>query len=68
MGGSGAGKTTLLDILARKNKAGVVSGDILVNGAYMDYEQYRHIIGYGRVTDFKVRRSGRYFDGYSDSL
>jgi ABC-type glutathione transport system ATPase component len=45
MGGSGAGKTTLLDILARKNKAGVVTGDILVNGEYMDYEKYRSIIG-----------------------
>jgi ABC-type multidrug transport system ATPase subunit len=46
MGGSGAGKSTLLDILARKNKSGVVTGDILVNGQYMDYNKYRSIIGY----------------------
>ncbi|KAJ3372343.1 hypothetical protein HDU91_003953 [Kappamyces sp. JEL0680] len=46
MGGSGAGKTTLLDILARKNKSGTVTGDILVNGSFMDYEKYRNITGY----------------------
>ncbi|KAJ3256010.1 hypothetical protein HK103_005817 [Boothiomyces macroporosus] len=46
MGGSGAGKTTLLDILARKNKSGVVSGDILINGSFMNYGHYRDIIGY----------------------
>lgn len=46
MGGSGAGKTTLLDILAMKNKSGTVSGDILVNGVFMDYEKYRNIIGF----------------------
>jgi ABC-type multidrug transport system ATPase subunit len=56
MGGSGAGmylkcslwigKTTLLDILARKNKSGIVTGDILVNGEYMDYEKYKNIIGF----------------------
>ncbi|KAI8908931.1 hypothetical protein EDD86DRAFT_191026 [Gorgonomyces haynaldii] len=46
MGGSGAGKTTFLDILARKNKSGVASGDVLVNGKFMDYNDYRNIIGY----------------------
>ncbi|KAJ2997734.1 hypothetical protein HDV02_005204 [Globomyces sp. JEL0801] len=46
MGGSGAGKTTLLDILARKNKSGTVTGDILVNDEFMDYNHYREIIGY----------------------
>ena len=46
MGGSGAGKTTFLDILARKNKAGAISGDILVNGKYMDNTEFRDIIGY----------------------
>lgn len=49
MGGSGAGKTTLLDILARKNKSGTVTGDILINGEYMDYEKYRSIIGYACI-------------------
>lgn len=46
MGGSGAGKTTFLDILARKNKAGTVSGDVLVNGKFVNYDAYRNIIGY----------------------
>ncbi|KAH9270896.1 hypothetical protein BASA83_006849 [Batrachochytrium salamandrivorans] len=46
MGGSGAGKTTFLDILARKNKSGTVSGDILVNSRFMDNQNYTSIIGY----------------------
>ena len=46
MGGSGAGKTTFLDILARKNKSGIVSGEILVNGQFMKMEKFRSIIGY----------------------
>lgn len=46
MGGSGAGKTTFLDILARKNKRGLVSGDICVNGKLMDIQEYKSIIGY----------------------
>ncbi|KAJ3018387.1 hypothetical protein HKX48_002938 [Thoreauomyces humboldtii] len=46
MGGSGAGKTTFLDILAKRNKKGIVTGDILVNGNFMDDNQYRSIIGY----------------------
>lgn len=32
MGSSGAGKTTLLNTLAQRQRVGVVSGDILVNG------------------------------------
>ncbi|KAJ3099008.1 hypothetical protein HDU97_003535 [Phlyctochytrium planicorne] len=46
MGGSGAGKTTLLDLLARRNKAGIISGKILVNGKEMSDTDYRSIIGY----------------------
>ncbi|TPX66990.1 hypothetical protein SpCBS45565_g04130 [Spizellomyces sp. 'palustris'] len=46
MGGSGAGKTTFLDILARKNKSGIVAGEVLVNGKFMGDEKYRSIIGY----------------------
>ncbi len=42
----GAGKTTLLDILAQKNKSGFVTGDILINGKFIDCEKYRSIIGY----------------------
>ncbi|ODV88931.1 hypothetical protein CANCADRAFT_131233 [Tortispora caseinolytica NRRL Y-17796] len=33
IGGSGAGKTTLLDILACRNKAGSISGDVYLNGS-----------------------------------
>lgn len=33
IGGSGAGKTTLLDILARKNKSGIVTGEVYFNGS-----------------------------------
>ncbi|GAB1215708.1 hypothetical protein ATERTT37_004902 [Aspergillus terreus] len=33
MGASGAGKTTLLDVLARRKNIGVITGDILVDGA-----------------------------------
>jgi ABC-type multidrug transport system fused ATPase/permease subunit len=46
MGGSGAGKTTFLDILARKNKRGTISGEIIVNGKMMDIQEYKSIIGY----------------------
>ena len=50
MGGSGAGKTTFLDILARKRKSGLVTGDILINGKFMEYEDYQNIIGYSFLT------------------
>jgi ABC-type glutathione transport system ATPase component len=36
MGVSGAGKTTLLDVLAQRISAGVVTGDILVNGKSLE--------------------------------
>ncbi|KAK6199553.1 uncharacterized protein RJT21DRAFT_121932 [Scheffersomyces amazonensis] len=46
LGGSGAGKTTLLDILAGKNKGGIVTGDIYVNGNILENEDYKRIVGY----------------------
>ena len=46
MGASGAGKTTFLDILARKNKRGVVSGNFYVNGEKVDDNEYRSVIGF----------------------
>lgn len=46
MGASGAGKTTFLDILARKNKRGVVSGNLYVNGEKVDDNEYRSVIGF----------------------
>ena len=46
MGASGAGKTTFLDILARKNKRGVVGGNFYVNGEKVDDNEYRSVIGF----------------------
>lgn len=46
MGASGAGKTTFLDILARKNKRGVVQGDFYVNGERVIDSEYRNVIGF----------------------
>ncbi|CAG8472928.1 5641_t:CDS:10 [Diversispora eburnea] len=46
MGGSGAGKTTFLDILARKNKAGTISGEIYVNGRIVGDDEFKRVVGY----------------------
>lgn len=46
MGASGAGKTSFLDILARKNKRGVVSGDFYVNGEKVSDADYKNVIGF----------------------
>lgn len=46
MGGSGAGKTTLLDILAGKNKDGVISGNIYVNGNILADKDFKKIVGF----------------------
>ena len=46
MGASGAGKTTFLDILARKNKRGVVEGQCYVNGEKIIDSEYRSVIGF----------------------
>ncbi|KAF9074158.1 hypothetical protein BDP27DRAFT_1444427 [Rhodocollybia butyracea] len=46
MGASGAGKSTLLDILARKNKRGIVGGEILINGRIVSNEEFRAVTGY----------------------
>lgn len=46
MGASGAGKTTFLDILARKNKRGVVNGNFYVNGEKVNDNDYRNVIGF----------------------
>lgn len=46
MGASGAGKTTFLDILARKNKRGITTGDFYVNGEKIDDRDYRHVVGF----------------------
>ncbi|KAL2001548.1 hypothetical protein VTN02DRAFT_1598 [Thermoascus thermophilus] len=46
MGASGAGKTTFLDILARKNKRGVVRGDFFVNGEKINDNDFKSMIGF----------------------
>ena len=46
MGASGAGKTSFLDILARKNKRGVVEGQFYVNGEKVIDSEYRSVIGF----------------------
>ncbi|KAG8411977.1 (ABC) transporter [Metarhizium acridum] len=46
MGASGAGKTTFLDILARKNKRGLVEGDVYVNGEKVGSSEYKNVVGF----------------------
>jgi ABC-type multidrug transport system ATPase subunit len=46
MGASGAGKSTFLDILARKNKRGMVLGNMYINGEKIRDTEYRNVIGY----------------------
>ncbi|KAG6014925.1 hypothetical protein E4U54_004598 [Claviceps lovelessii] len=46
MGASGAGKTTFLDILARKNKRGLVEGDFFVNGMKVHDSEYKKVVGF----------------------
>ncbi len=46
MGASGAGKTTFLDILARKNKRGVVDGNFYVNGEKVSDTAYKNVVGF----------------------
>lgn len=52
MGGSGAGKTTLLDILAQKNKNGVVTGTIRINGNVVTREEVKNLIGFVDQEDY----------------
>ena len=46
MGASGAGKSTFLDILARKNKRGLTTGSMYVNGEKLMDNEYKNVIGY----------------------
>ncbi|KAF8439184.1 transporter, ABC superfamily [Terfezia claveryi] len=46
MGASGAGKTTFLDILARKNKRGIVNGEFYVNGEIISDEDFKSVVGF----------------------
>ncbi|RAQ58607.1 hypothetical protein COH20_002803 [Aspergillus flavus] len=53
MGASGAGKTTLLDVLARRVKVGVISGETLANGKPLDWNFPRKI-GYVQQQDLHL--------------
>ncbi|KAG8909743.1 hypothetical protein FRC00_009527, partial [Tulasnella sp. 408] len=46
MGASGAGKSTFLDILARKHKRGIVSGEVLVNGRAIPDSEFKKVMGF----------------------
>ena len=49
MGPSGAGKTTLLDLLAAREKSGITTGSIVVNGQPVTshlVDMYKDVIGY----------------------
>lgn len=46
MGASGAGKSTFLDILARKNKRGIVTGRTLVNGREVRDSDFKKVMGF----------------------
>ncbi len=46
MGPSGAGKSTLLDILARKQKQGIVDGRVLINGREVDDATFKKVMGF----------------------
>lgn len=46
MGASGAGKTSFLDIIARRKKRGVVSGQSFVNGSQVSDEQFKRVVGF----------------------
>lgn len=46
MGPSGAGKSTLLDILARRQKRGIVEGVTLVNGRPVPSTEFKRVVGF----------------------
>lgn len=46
MGASGAGKSTFLDILARREKRGLVSGETRVNGRHVSNAQFKRVVGF----------------------
>lgn len=46
VGASGAGKTTFLDILARREKRGITSGTVLINGRKMSNQEYKRVVGF----------------------
>ncbi|KAI0205288.1 P-loop containing nucleoside triphosphate hydrolase protein [Astrocystis sublimbata] len=53
MGVTGAGKTTLLDVLSQRVKAGVISGEVYVNGRSRN-ASFQRRIGYVQQKDFHL--------------
>ena len=51
MGSSGAGKTTLMDVIAGRKTAGVIEGEILVNGYPKITATFNRMCGYVEQTD-----------------
>ena len=51
MGSSGAGKTTLMDVIAGRKTAGVIEGDILVNGHPKVTATFNRMCGYVEQQD-----------------
>ena len=56
MGVSGAGKTTLLDCLADRTKAGVITGEMLVDGRPRD-QSFQRKTGYVQQQDLHLQTS-----------
>lgn len=56
MGVSGAGKTTLLNVLAQRVSVGVITGDMLVNGAPLD-ASFQRKTGYVQQQDLHLHTS-----------
>ncbi|KAI8990981.1 hypothetical protein BDF20DRAFT_811457 [Mycotypha africana] len=46
IGPSGAGKSSLLDILARKHKRGMISGQVLINNTFPTRKQFKKMTGF----------------------
>ncbi|CUG00176.1 ABC transporter, putative [Bodo saltans] len=51
LGPSGAGKTTMLDILAQRQKGGIVTGDLLMNGHPVNQGVFRRVSAYVQQED-----------------
>ena len=55
MGASGAGKSTFLDIIARKEKRGLVGGQTLVNGREVSDSDFKRVMGFVDQEDTLMR-------------
>ena len=68
MGASGAGKTTLLDVLAGRKTAGVMEGDIFLNGREREGTSFSRMTAYCEQTDahnsFATVREALHFSAY----